>query len=157
MEVLPQIFQESTHYRLKMSVLLQGSVTIQDVAVDFTPEEWQLLDCDQRTLYWDVMLDNVRNLISVGDPATEAKVVFKMEQGQEPWMVEGVNPHWCHPGKQLYDCAECGKSFSWSTDLHCHQGVRTGEKPFICDACGKGFSYNADLHVHQSPHGGEAF
>ncbi|KAI5946819.1 Zinc finger protein 112 [Manis javanica] len=60
-------------------------------------------------------------------------------------------------GKQLYDCAECGKSFSRSTDLRCHQGVHTGEKPFICDACGKGFSYNANLHVHQSPHGGEAF
>ncbi|KAI5947246.1 Zinc finger protein 684 [Manis javanica] len=97
MEVLPQIFQKSTHYRLKICVLLQGSVTIQDV-VDFIPKEWQLLDCDQRTLYWDVMLDNVRNLISVGDPATEAKVVFKVEQGQEPWMVEGVNPRWCHPG-----------------------------------------------------------
>ena len=45
---------------------LQGSLTFQDVSVDFTPEEWQLLDCDQRTLYWDVMLENFRNLTAVG-------------------------------------------------------------------------------------------
>lgn len=41
-------------------------MAFQDVAVDFTPEEWQLLDCDQRTLYWDVMLENFRNLVAVG-------------------------------------------------------------------------------------------
>lgn len=78
---------------------IKGSMTLQDVAVDFTPEEWQLLDCDQRTLYWDVMLENFRNLISVGCPVPKTKVIFRMEQGHDPWMVEGENPRWRCPGE----------------------------------------------------------
>uniref|UniRef100_A0A8C6D515 KRAB domain-containing protein n=1 Tax=Moschus moschiferus TaxID=68415 RepID=A0A8C6D515_MOSMO len=93
---------------LKIHVLLQGSVTLQDVAVEFNPEEWQLLDYDQRTLYWDVILENFRNFISVGKYITETTVIFKVEQGQEPWMVEAENSRWSSPGEEVFYQGDLG-------------------------------------------------
>ncbi|XP_056676246.1 uncharacterized protein LOC100618105 isoform X3 [Monodelphis domestica] len=53
---------------------LQGQevLTFQDVAVDFTREEWRLLSPPQKELYKEVMLENARNLLSVGKETLSA-------------------------------------------------------------------------------------
>ncbi|KAG2464398.1 zinc finger protein 239-like [Polypterus senegalus] len=53
-----------------------------------------------------------------------------------------------------YQCTQCEKAFSVSSNLILHLRTHTQEKPYRCDECGKTFSQSAHFAVHQRIHTG---
>ncbi|XP_072679034.1 zinc finger protein 33B-like isoform X2 [Canis lupus baileyi] len=94
----------TTHIEQKF----QGSVSFKDVTVGFTLEEWQHLDSTQRSLYRDVMLENYSNLVSLGYCVTKPEVIFRLEQGEEPWMLEEEFPSQSFPVFSIFLAKDYG-------------------------------------------------
>uniref|UniRef100_A0A8C5T2R1 KRAB domain-containing protein n=1 Tax=Laticauda laticaudata TaxID=8630 RepID=A0A8C5T2R1_LATLA len=60
------LFELTLSVKRKTCFVVQGDMSFEEVSVYFSKEEWSQLDADQKVLHREVMLENSRNLSSLG-------------------------------------------------------------------------------------------
>ncbi|KAG8506445.1 Zinc finger protein 174, partial [Galemys pyrenaicus] len=105
---------------------------------------------------------NKRNLSSrlqrlSHQPSRSARKPYKCDDCGKSftWNSELKRHKRVHTGERPYTCGECGNCFGRQSTLKLHQRIHTGEKPYQCSQCGKNFRQSSNLHQHHRLHHGD--
>ncbi|XP_005414172.1 PREDICTED: zinc finger protein 92 homolog [Chinchilla lanigera] len=140
-------------------------VSFEDVSVYFTKAEWKFLDLKQKALYKQVMLENYRNLASLGLASSKPHLVSQLERGEGPWVADFRSK--AKAGGRIQSPGAARRARRQANVVAAQRGPqgrgpaprpqrpKGAEKRYLCQQCGKSFSRSSNLIKHRIIHSGE--
>nr|XP_008116236.1 PREDICTED: zinc finger protein 135 [Anolis carolinensis] len=132
---------------MRTSSVNLDQVTFEEIAVDFSEEEWALLDPGQRALHTEVMSENLAIMANLGgdgrDHGDEEEPYGTFLGGGQCNQKEGQEPKADHQERSRDPCG-----------ISCEEIKQNEaeENEYLCHECGRGFSCPTSFSLHRKTH-----